>query len=108
MRCWIAILLIMFCVSCGESYTDNQHAFDGVKFSASLKVEKDAPEAFSLRVKKATKSVVGAREAGRYEATKYCVEKFGTSDIAWIMGPDSPDLELENGNFNLTGSCVIL
>lgn len=108
MRCLIAILPIMFCVACGESYKDNQHAFDGVKFSASLKAEKNAPEAFSLRVKKAAKSVVGAREAGRYEATKYCVEKFGTSDIAWIMGPDSPDLELENGDFNLIGSCVIL
>ena len=108
MRCLIALLPIMFCVACGESYKDNQHAFDGVKFSASLKVEKDASEIFSLRVKKAAKSVAGAREAGRYKATKYCVEKFGTSDIAWIMGPDSPDLELENGNFNLIGSCVIL
>ena len=55
MRCLIAILPIMFCVACGESYKGNQHAFDGVKFSASLKAEKNAPEAFSLRVKKAAK-----------------------------------------------------
>ena len=84
MRCVIAILPIMFCVACGESYKDNQHAFDGVKFSASLKAEKNAPEAFSLRVKKAAKSVVGAREAGRYEATKYCVEKFGTEQLQHV------------------------
>ena len=108
MRCLIAILPIVFCFSCGENYKNNKHAFDGVEFSTFFKIEKDDPKNFSLRVRKASKSLVGAREAGRYEAIKYCVERFGTSDIAWKDGPESPDIELENGNFNLTGSCVIL
>jgi hypothetical protein len=52
--------------------------------------------------------LVGAREAGRYEATKYCINQYGTSDIAWVSGPDVEDgsLTINNDELQLRGACT--
>ena len=36
---------------------------------------------------RANRSLV-EQKAGRYEATIYCVNKFGTSDIVWDLDPE--------------------
>ena len=60
---------------------------------------------FSVRIRNAAKSIAGAREAARYEATIYCIEQFGTSDIIWSIGPDDEAISLSNGSLTLAGRC---
>jgi hypothetical protein len=84
-----------------------RQVFDGQMFRASLAHDRDAPAAFVVRVQDAAKSLTGAREAGRYEATKHCIEYFGNSAAVWSVGPDSPDeaLVFDGGALVLTGRC---
>ena len=53
-------------------------------------------------------SLDGAREAGRYEAIRYCIANFGSSDIAWTEGPDAEDgtLTIANDRLLLRGTCT--
>ena len=106
MRYFIALSFFLCFVSCGERYLDNQVNFDGIRFGSSLtKVDSDE-FAFRVVVRDAAKSFKGAREAGRYEATKYCIEKLSSSDIDWQINPDANDLVLHNGNLELLGRCA--
>ena len=106
MRCFVALSIFMTFVSCGERYQDNQVSFDGVRFGSSLKTLSKDELAFHVVVRDAEKSIKGATEAGRYEATKYCIEELSTSDIDWVISPDANDLELNNGNLELSGRCA--
>ena len=106
MRALITILLTLGLFSCGESYLDNQVAFEGIKFKTDLNPAKGNDFAFNVSVKNAEQNLKGAREAGRYEATKFCIERLSTSDIEWIKGPDSDPLPLQDGNLKLSGKCV--
>ncbi|OZB16808.1 MAG: hypothetical protein B7X55_07335 [Rhodobacterales bacterium 34-62-10] len=85
-----------------------RQAFDGQFFRASLAHDRAAPADFVIRVQDAGKSLTGAREAGRYEATKHCIEYFGNSAADWTVGPDSPDeaLVFDGGTLVLTGRCA--
>ena len=106
MRALTSILLILGLFSCGERYLDSQVAFEGIRFQTNLKQVKGDDFAFNVSVKNAVKNLKGAREAGRYEATKFCIERLSTSDIEWIYGPDSDLLPLQDGNLKLSGKCL--
>ena len=56
-------------------------------FNSKLKVGLNKKD-FEITVLRANRSLSGAKEAGRYEATIYCVNKFGTSDIVWDLDPE--------------------
>ena len=106
MRALMSILLTLGLFSCGDRYLDNQVAFEGIRFRANLNTVKGNEFAFNVTVKNAEQNLKGAREAGRYEATKFCIERLSTSDIEWIKGPDSEPLPLQDGNLKLLGKCV--
>ena len=106
MRTLMAILLTPGLFSCGEPYSVNQVAFEGIKFKANLSQVKSDDFAFLVSVKNAIKNLNGAREAGRYEATKFCIERLSTSDIEWINSPDIDPLLLQDGNLELSGRCA--
>ncbi|MEP3920987.1 hypothetical protein [Ascidiaceihabitans sp.] len=83
-------------------------AFDGQFFRAKLaKVDKQRDQ-FTVTIGPVSSSLDGAKEAGRYEATRYCIEQFGTSDKTWVIGPDSPNeqLRIEGDKLVLRGACV--
>lgn len=86
----------------------NRQAFDGQFFRAAIAFDRDAPADFVVRVQDAAKTLTGAREAGRYEATKHCIEYFGNSESVWQVGPDSPDeaLVFDGDALVLTGRCA--
>jgi hypothetical protein len=92
--------------ACGGSEGEDI-LFDGQSFRASLDVDNDARQNFILSVRPVSASLEGAREAGRYEATVYCVNRYGSSDIIWVVGPDSPDeaLPIADDTLTLQGSC---
>lgn len=102
-----AALSCLIAVSaCGIN--DNRPGFDGHQFRAKLsKVDKQRDQ-IVVTVSDASKSLVGAREAGRFEATKYCISQFGSSNVAWVNGPDAEDADLviKDGKLELRGACT--
>ncbi|MBD3663563.1 hypothetical protein H9Q16_06490 [Sulfitobacter sp. TSTF-M16] len=76
------------------SNNNNRIAFDGQYFRAKVsKVDKQR-DVFTVRVRDVSRSLDGARAAGRYEGIAYCVENYGSSDIDWTVGPETPPEQL--------------
>ncbi|MEP4961150.1 MAG: hypothetical protein ABJQ70_02140 [Roseobacter sp.] len=100
------VLAALALTACGPD--DDDILFDGVFFRTKLKTERKARTNFIVTTSPASASLLGARESIRYEATVYCVNRYGRSDIDWVVGPDSPDEELQivNNTLTLQGSCV--
>jgi len=74
----------------------NVIAFDGVIFKAkTAAVDKKVSRAdFTTTIFGVSSSLDGAREAARYEGTKYCIANYGTSVIDWTVGPDTDPAQL--------------
>lgn len=101
----VAALLLSACAA--ERRADRV-AFDGVFFrSNASKIDKKR-DRFEVSVSPASASLDGAREAGRYEAIRYCIDNYGSSDIDWLDGPDAEDgtLTIANDRLLLRGICA--
>lgn len=106
----MSVLVGSLLSACGEAPSQaTRVAFDGIYFRASAKhVDKrTTPSEFTVTVNGVSQSFDGAREAGRYEATKFCVQNFGSSRIAWKVGPDTEpqNLRIENDKLTFAGRC---
>ena len=86
---------------------ENKVSFDGYYFSSKLTPNKLDDRSFDLTVRRANRSLPGAREAGRYEATRFCIKNFGTSDIKWVLGPDDQSISLTGKVLKLSGHCDV-
>jgi len=86
---------------------ENKVSFEGYYFSSKLSRNKIDNRSFDLTVRRANRSLSGAREAGRYEATRFCIKNFGTSDIKWIRGPDDQSIGLTGKVLKLSGQCDV-
>lgn len=73
--------------ACGQSQ-DARPSFDGQYFRARVAAEREVRQNFLVTVQPVSASLDGAREAARYEAVKYCIKRYGSSDITWVSGPD--------------------
>ncbi len=102
----LALALIGALAACSGG-APKSYPFDGVHFNAKARAvnKKVTRSIFTVQVAQASRSFKGAREAGRYEATRYCIENYGTSDITWEIGPDSPGLVLADDTLTLKGKC---
>ena len=101
-----AFALALLLAACDSE--DDRVLFDGVSFRAKTsKVGEDRTQ-FSAVVFKALQSIDSAREAGRYEGTKYCIKNYGSSRIDWTLGPDDPEeaLQIRDGDLLLQGRCA--
>lgn len=102
-----AVLLIsaLGLTACGPD--DDDILFEGQYFRTKVKSERSQRDVFVVTSSPVSASLSGAREAARYEATVYCVNRFGRSDIVWAVGPDSPDeqLPISNNTLTLQGRC---
>lgn len=106
MKNWTAIALCAGLVA-GCTSSEDRVYFDGQFYNAKLRKVERQLDQFTVTVKPVSKSLLGAREAGRYEATVHCVNAFGSSDIIWAAGPDAPDgqLNIQNDTLTLSGRC---
>ena len=102
----IISLSILLLFGCSARINENRVPFDGVLFNAKLKVG-SSKKAFEVTVPLSHRSLAGAKEAGRYEATIYCVNKFGTSDIIWDVSPDDVSKVTSNKSIFIKGRCRI-
>ena len=106
MRVYTILICVALAVTaCGPG--DDAISFDGQFFNTRLKSERGNQAQFTVTAKPVSASLDGAREAARYEATVYCVNSFGRSDVDWVMGPDdeSETLTIENDTLLLQGRC---
>jgi len=103
--CVGALLLSAGC----EPREDRLESFDGAYFRAKASpVDKKVTLAdFTTTVWGVSKSLDGARKAGGYEGTKYCIAQYGTSRINWSVGPDTPveNLRIIDDTLSFAGRC---
>ncbi|MDA7963068.1 hypothetical protein [Ruegeria sp.] len=102
-----ALLLVSACG--GSGATSDRLLFDGKSFRASAKPvdKKAAPGQFRVTVSGVSASLDGAREAGRHEGTRFCIQNFGSSRIVWTVGPDTEPqkLRIEKDKLTFAGTC---
>lgn len=90
--------------------TDKKRAtFEGHVYKARLSAERGDDRAFTVTISPVSQGLKGAREAGRYEAVKYCIRRFGKSKMSWEVGPDSPEeaLAIVDDTLTLSGRCTV-
>ena len=75
----------------GCSPDSERVTFDGNYFPTKVKGERGDRRSFTATARRAGRGVEGAQKAARHAATKYCIERFGASDIAWAPGKDGQD-----------------
>ncbi len=100
-----AVVILGLCAAlvagCGPR--KDRLSFDGQYFRAKVsKIEKDR-QRFNVTIKPASISLKGALEAGRYEATRYCIVQYGNSAIDWVLGPDQ-----EPGTYTIVNDQLVL
>ncbi|ASM72668.1 MULTISPECIES: hypothetical protein [Roseobacteraceae] len=108
MRIILLLVVALAVAACTER--DKGIAFDGHYYRAKTKKVDDDRAQFQSEIRPVSQSLTGAREAGRHAGTKYCIENFGTSNIAWTRGPDGEDgaLSVNNDTLLLQGKCDVL
>jgi hypothetical protein len=92
---------------CGKTSNREKLLFDGYAFKTSIKDVKEDPLMFDVTVKGANQSRTGAEDAGRYEATRYCVVNYGNSKLEWLVVQETAgrDLQVEKDTLLLRGRC---
>lgn len=106
MKNWTGIVLCMGLLA-GCASQEDRILFDGQFYNAKLRKVERQRDVFTVSVRPVSKSLVGAVDAGEYEAISYCVTQFGNSDIIWTAGPDAPDgrYSVTNDVLTLQGRC---
>ncbi|WP_245306237.1 hypothetical protein [Roseovarius aestuariivivens] len=103
----LALCAVVAVAACTR--TSERVYFNGVYFKTKAKSASDDRRSFVVRVPKVDRSLDGARAAGDYEGTRYCIENFGTSEIDWVRGPDGQGgtLAIDGNTLTLTGRCQL-
>ena len=106
MKNWTAFALCVGLLA-GCNSPEDRILFDGQFFTSKIRKVERQIDVFAVTVKPVSRSLKGAREAGRYEATVYCVNTYGSSDVIWTAGPDAPEgqLNIEKDTLTLQGRC---
>ncbi|MDC0736995.1 hypothetical protein N6L24_01760 [Cognatishimia sp. SS12] len=104
-----AVLLVMCLAAaapaCSRLKKDDGVRFDGERFRIKAsKVSKEDRARFIVAASPASATLEGALEAAAYGGTKYCIQEYGTSLIAWSHGPDDTP-RLEGDALIMEGQC---
>ena len=93
----------------GCTQPEERVTFGGYYFRAKAKPvnKRKTLKDFTVQVRGVSKSLNGARQAGGYEGTRYCIKKYGTSRIIWQVGPGTEPqyLRIEKDQLVFQGSC---
>lgn len=106
---FLILLATMTLTACGKNYSDRRIRFDGEIFRGSAKpVNRSDRRDFVATAGPVSRSLAGAREAVRYEGTKYCIRWFGISDIDWEIDPQAEAdlLPIDKDKITLNGTCA--
>ncbi|WP_136441446.1 hypothetical protein [Pacificoceanicola onchidii] len=89
-------------------FGQNPEVFDGQRYRTAAKSERGNRASFVATARPVSASLDGAIEAARYESIQHCIRYFGTSDIDWASGPDTPReaLQIEDDTLTFVGTCL--
>lgn len=104
---WAAGALVLTLAACGGNDLDVV-TYDGARFTGDLRSERSDRAGFVATGGPASTSLEGARQAARFQVVQHCIAYLGSSDVAWINGPDVEDsaLTIVDDKVVLTGRCV--
>ncbi|MCR9107609.1 hypothetical protein [Marivita sp. XM-24bin2] len=104
---WFCASVLCLLAACGQSELDTV-TFEGERFTGDLRSERRDRASFVAQGGPASVSLEGAKQAASYQVVQHCISYLGSSDVAWINGPDVPDdqLLIENDRVVLTGRCI--
>ncbi len=87
---------------------DPEVSFEGIRHKANLSPDTSRGRDFVVTVSPFAVNPGAALEAGRYEATKYCLKQYGGSDASWTVGPDDDPAGFRpvNDTITLDGRCT--
>lgn len=99
----LAALALSACTKPGDRVL-----FDGKYYPTRVKKDGVDRENFVVSVKRVDQGIAGARQAGLWEATRYCVKSVGDSTLDWQPGydPEGDAAVIEGGSLILRGACV--
>ena len=103
------LLVVVLAVS-ACSRKEARVLFDGNYYPTKARAsDKSDRKAFVVSVRRASQGLNGAKAAGGHSGKTYCLENFGTSEIAWRVGPDAPEGTFDRGasSIALSGTCVL-
>lgn len=108
MRSAVTLVLMAALLTGCSSFREDRQTFDGQVYRGKAKKADDDRKDFIAEISPVSASLNGAREAGRYEGTRYCIENFGTSRIRWAVGPDTDPAQLvvQNDRLTFLGRCT--
>lgn len=106
--CVAAIALSV--AGCGRlGFQQSGPEFDDRRFRGSAKTESRGDrQSFVSTASPVSASLDGARAKAAFEGVRHCIQYFGTSDIDWSIGPDTPPeaLTIENDRLTFAGRCI--
>lgn len=104
---WATGIVCLALAGCGQD-AFRTVTFEGATFSGGLSSERSDRAAFVATGGPASVSLEGARRAAAFQAVRHCIDYLGSSDVAWVNGPDVEDaaLVIDNNEVVLTGRCI--
>ena len=80
--------------------------YDGEPYRARA-AQGETRQEFSVSARPVSAGLEGALMAGAHEAKRYCILNYGSSRIAWTVGPDTPAtaLPVDRDTLTLSGAC---
>ena len=105
----ITIVCLLGCGSINSSLKSFKvKPTEPLPYKTSLSSQKNAEE-FVVLVKNKGEGIKEVRESVRFEATKYCLLYFGTSDINWKISQITQDwaFDSNSGKLIFSGQCEV-
>lgn len=104
------LVLVALAVLAGCTEREERVLFNGNYYPGKARAEKQDRRNFTAFVRRAGRGIEGAQQAVLYEATRYCLDNLGTSEIAWKGAPEGtegPVYARSGDTVTVTGRCII-
>lgn len=104
------LVLIALAVLAGCAEREERVLFNGNYYPGKARAEKEDRRNFTASVRRAGRGIEGAQLAALHEATRYCLDNFGTSEIEWAgvpVGGEGPVYSRSGDTVAITGRCII-
>ena len=108
--CYILVFTFISCCGSIDTYQKmfKTRPMEKLPYKATLKVNKNS-DSFIVKVKNEQQKLNDVRESVRFEATKYCLIKYGNSNVDWLFDENAGDWRMERTLKDLSffGKCEV-